>query len=447
MSANGKSKNGNGNGNGKPKARKRRHKFLFVSVDSLSGDLAWQLVKEGHRVKHFIKTAYYRDLHDGFVEKVDNWKDHVDWADVIVFDDIGFGKQADRLRRAGKKVIGGSEYTDTLEEERNFAQKELAELGLNTLPSVEFMDYDEALKFLHENPGRYVYKPSGFVSTDYKGYLFIGQEEDGKDLIELLTHNKEWLQKKIRQFQLQKFASGVEVGAASFFNGKEFVGPANIAFEHKRLFPGDIGPMTGEMGTLMYWSHNSPLFEATMVKMKEKLAACGYVGYIDINCIVNARGVYPLEFTCRFGYPTISIQMEGVQSDWGEFFYALASGEQFDVKTKTGFQVGVVCATPPFPFVDQTESDLYRHSSIFFKRDNLDGIHLGDVKFDNGVWRTAGDTGYTLVVTGSGNTVDDSRRHAYGRIDNIRLQNMFYRTDIGANWDQDSDKLHSWGYL
>jgi phosphoribosylamine--glycine ligase len=52
-----------------------------------------------------------------------------------------------------------------------------------------------------------------------------------------------------------------------------------------------------------------------------------------------------------------------------------------------------------------------------------------------------------LVVTGSGTTVEETQKQVYSRVGNIMVQNMFYRTDIGAKWSTDSDKLHTWGYL
>jgi phosphoribosylamine---glycine ligase len=426
---------------------KRALKFLFVSWESLSGDLAWQIKNEGHEVKVYVKSEGDQDVYDGFLEKVLDWKQHVDWADIIVFDDVGFGSIADDLRKKGKLVVGGSTYTDRLEEDREFGQYEMKKNGLSILPHWDFSDYDSALTFIEQNPGRYVYKPSGSLMSDTKGILFLGKEEDGKDLYEIIRSNKKVLAKKAKQFQLQKFAAGVEVAVGAFFNGNDFIYPVNINFEHKKLFPGDIGPFTGEMGTLTYWSVPNTIFRATLEKFKPALQSSGYVGYIDINCIANARGIYPLEFTTRFGYPTISVQMEGVLSEWGDFLYKIASGLPYDLRTKKGFQIGVVCVVPPFPFNDKVEIEIYHDLSIVFTKPSLEGIHLGDVKMVDGEWRIAGDSSYALVVTGSGTTVEDARKQAYSRIEGILLQNMFYRTDIGLKWSEDSDRLYTWGFL
>ncbi|MDO8740805.1 MAG: phosphoribosylamine--glycine ligase [Candidatus Woesearchaeota archaeon] len=433
--------------NNLPAIEKQKRKLLFVSWESLSGDLAFQIKKEGHEVKIYIKAESDKDVYDGFLDKVPNWKEHIEWADVVVFDDVGFGEEADRLRKSGKLVVGGSVYTDKLEEDREFGQSEMKRVGMLILPHWDFTDYDLALKFIEENPGRYVYKPSGFMQSDSKGLLFLGKDEDGKDIHEIIRSNKKVLEKKVRHFQLQKFAQGIEIAVGAFFNGNDFIYPINVNFEHKKLFPGDIGPFTGEMGTLLYHSGQNTIFKTTLEKMKEDIKKSGYVGYIDINCIANARGIYPLEFTCRFGYPIISIQMEGIISYWGEFLYSLAKGENFELKTKKGFQLGIVCAVPPFPYDDKSEMNIYKDLSIIFKKPSIDGVHLGDVKLVDGSWRIAGESGYALVVTGSGTTVEDARKQAYGRIENILLQNMFYRTDIGLGWYEDSDKLQTWGYL
>jgi phosphoribosylamine--glycine ligase len=437
--------NGNGNGNGNGHSEKNKYKFLFVSWEALSGDLAWKIQNEGHSVKCYIKSV--TDEYDGFLEKVDDWNKYVDWADVVVFDDIGFGKEADKLRKQGKAVVGGSEYTDRLEDDREFGQAEMKRLGMLTLPSWDFDNYDKGLEFIQNNPGRYVYKPSGFVPGDWRGLLFAGKEEDGRDLYEVLSQNKTIISKKIKTFQLQKFVSGVEVGASAFFNGEKFITPILIAFEHKRLFPGEVGPMTGEMGTSMFWCEPNRLFTETTGKMEEDLRKCGYVGYIDINCIVNGRGIYPLEFTARFGYPTINIQQEGVISEWGEFLYAIANKKDFNLKTRKGFQVGVVCVVPPFPYEDKSEFEIYKDLSILFKKPNTEGVHLGDIKTVDNVWRVAGESGYVLIITGNGSTMEEARKHAYSRVDNIMLVNMIYRTDIGANWKDEGDRLHTWGYL
>jgi phosphoribosylamine--glycine ligase len=425
-----------------------KKKFLFVSKYALILDLAWKIKSENHDVRMFVEDKDQKDIGDGFIDKIDSWENSKDWADLIIFDDVGFGSIAEKLRKEGKLVVGGSIYTDNLEIDRNFGYNELKNAGVNVIPSWIFTDFDEAIKFVKQNPDRYVIKPSGIKQSNQKELSFVGEEEDGKDVLQILEIYKLRWAKQIKSFQIQKFISGVEIAVGAFFNGEDFIYPINVNFEHKKLFPGNIGPSTWEMGETMFWSQPNIIFNETLLKMKEKLKQSGYVGYVDLNCIVNGRGIYPLEWTTRFGIPTISVQIEGVLSEWGEFLYALAKKEKFDFKTKKGFQVGVVLAVPPFPFTDPEIFKNYSEdATIIFKKSNLDGVRLGEVKLVEGNFVLAGISGYSLVIVGCGTTMEESRKTVYNKISNIIIPNMFYRTDIGERWFTDSDKLFAWGYI
>jgi len=427
--------------------RSQSRKFLFVSDIGLIGDLAYAVKNEGNEVRYCIRSKTDKDVSDGFVEKTDDWESLKDWADVIIFDDIGFGNTAERLRKEGRAVIGGSAASDRLELDRDFGHEQLKRAGLQTIPSWEFNTFDAAIEFVKANPERYVVKPSGKAQDD-KVLSFIGQDDDGLDVLAVLERYKNVWSAKIKSFQIQRFVSGVEVAVGAFFNGENFILPACINFEHKRMFNGEIGPSTGEMGTLMFWSEKSRLYDETLAKFRPILAEMAFVGYFDINCIANSRGIYPLEITPRFGYPTISIQMEGVTSKWGEFLYALANKQQFNLRTKRGFQIGVVVAVPPYPFSDTSAFRRYSEDAvIIFKKAMPSGIHHGDAKLVNGDWRLAGSSGYALVITGSGQTVEDARRETYNRVKNVIIPNLFYRTDIGERWYRDADLLLTWGYL
>ncbi|HET6485277.1 MAG TPA: phosphoribosylglycinamide synthetase C domain-containing protein [Spirochaetia bacterium] len=425
----------------------RPQRFLFVSKYGLIHDLAWEVKKEGHDVRYHIMQKSERDVGDGFVEKIERWEDCKEWADLIVFDDCEFGTLADRLRAEGKRVVGGTPYTDRLEMDRDFGQEEMRSAGLTTLPRWEFGSFDAAIAFIKASPGRYVIKPSGRAQNE-KVLSFVGQEEDGLDVLTMLEHYRNGWGSKIKSFQLQKYASGVEVAVGAFFNGTDFVQPAFINFEHKRMFNDDIGPQTGEMGTSGFWMGSSTLFQQTLFRMKDRLAAARYCGYVDINCIANSRGIYPLEFTCRFGYPTINLQMEGMLSRWSELLTGMGRGQPVTLRTKKGFQICVVIAVPPFPFVDaETFRKFSEDAAVIFRKPVNGGVHPCDIRLVDGDWRLAGSSGYALVVTGSGSTMDDARREAYNRVKNIVIPNMFYRTDIGERWHRDGDLLQTWGYL
>ena len=427
--------------------RDEKRKFLFVSKWGDSLDVAYGVQQEGHKVLMYIADKRSREIGFGFVKKTNDYKKHIDWADIVVFDYTGFGTESDALRRAGKMVFGGSAYTDELELDRNFGQEELKRHGVKTLPFKEFESFQSAVQYIEKNPDAYVIKPGG-ETQELKQLLFVGQEENGDDVIRMLkAYEKSW-GNNFGAFQLQRKVKGVEVAVGAFFNGDTFLPPYNISFEHKKLFPNELGVSTGEMGTSMFWAEESVLFERTLKKLESSLREHHFRGHIDINSIVNHNGIYPLEFTSRFGYPQVHIQRDGLLTPFSKVLWDTAAGAHVTFSSRIGFQVGAYMVVPPFPFDDPKSFRLFsKDSVVIFKKPNEVGIHPINVKKVNGHWLVTGDRGIVTLVTGQGTTMKEAQKHMYNRISNLLINNSYYRNDIGDRWTEDSDKLRSWGYL
>ena len=204
--------------------------FLFVSLDEpLAGDLAWQIHREGHDVKWYIPEGPEAEIGDGFVEKTDDWEADVPWADVVIFDDIwvdgvlGVGEVARDLREEGHAVVGGTPLTDRLEDDRGFAMETMEDHGVSVLPHREFADFDAGIAYVQENPAPYVIKPLGEVQN-VKRLLYVGREDDGGDVVDVLRAYKKAWGHRMKGFQLQRRVEGVEIAVCGFFDGERFVG-------------------------------------------------------------------------------------------------------------------------------------------------------------------------------------------------------------------------------
>ena len=421
--------------------------FLFISRWGESLDIAYATLLEGNDVKMFVEDKYCKEIGYGFVKKVTNWEKHIDWADILIFDYTGYGKICEELRAKGKIVFGGSEYTDMLELDRNFGQDELKKHKVKILPSKEFFNFKDAIDYVKLHPDSYVIKPCG-ETQELKQLLFVGNDDEGLDVIRVLkAYEKSW-GNDFGNFQLQRKVKGVEISVSAFFNGTEFIKPINVCFEHKKLFPKELGVSTGEMGSSMFWVNESPIFNATLKKFEPTLAKKRFIGHIDINCIVNGNGIYPLEFTSRFGFPQIFIQRAGINEPIGYMLFKIANREQFTINVKKGFQIGAFMVVPPFPFDDKKSFELFsKDSVVIFKKEMKEGIHPMHLKKINDEWLITGNTGIAVLITGTGITMKDAQKMMNNRIHNIIINSSYYRTDIGDRWFDDSDKLWSWGLL
>lgn len=426
---------------------------LFVSKDLSGGGLCSKLKKEGNEVKLFIEDKDQRHNFFGLVEKVESWENELDWvgkSGLIIFDSVGYGKIQDELRKKGFSVVGGSTLGDKLEHDRQYGQKVSAACEILSIPSKNFNNPEDAIEFLRKNGGCWVLKQNGHVD---KNFNYVGELEDGSDVINLLERYCLDNKKECESIDLQKRIFGVEIGVGRYFNGNDWVGPIEMNIEHKSLFPGNIGPKTYEMGTLTWYEKKNKLFNETLGKLKSYLQKIDFRGDIDINCIVNKDGAFPLEITARFGWPSTQLQMELHKSPWGEFLKAVADGNQYDLKYSKGYGIVVLVAAPPFPYHLVSKKYSSKGIQIKFKQDfkesDMDHVCLEEVSLDkNGAYYISGDSGFALHVTGTGRRVKKARKNVYDIIDKIVIPKMFYRNDIGLEFmNGDKKKLKKWGWI
>ncbi|WP_345166910.1 phosphoribosylglycinamide synthetase C domain-containing protein [Sphingomonas daechungensis] len=407
------------------------------------GSMYRRLLAEGHQVRASISNPLASGTMAGLVPRSSDWRSELGWIreagddGIIVFEAIGFGELQDKLRGAGFNVVGGSAFGDRLENDRAAAQRQLAELGLNTASTTEFADAEEAFSDLAIRPRRCVLKMSASA-----GDTFVGVLPDGRDVSALLR-----VKPPVAPFILMDYVEGIEVGVGAFFNGTNFLRPACLDWEHKHFFPGDLGELTGEMGTVATFEWSDAIFNATLAKLESGLRSASHVGWVNLNLIINEQGIWPLEFTCRFGYPGFAV-LEPLQGiNWGDLLHGLCNRSLSCLPTRPGFSVGVVISTPPFP-LSRAEVDSAIGLPIVV--DDLDDehLHLGEAGIDKEQLVTSGLYGWTAVVTGTGSTVDQAQRAAYDRVRKVVTPNMRYRQDIGnklARWQL--QQLADWGWM
>ena len=431
-------------------------RFLGIGEYCDLGAMYNRLMEAGHEVKVYVENADYHDVYAGILTFTPDWRCELDWIrqagrdGIILFESATKGSMQDALRQEDFQVIGGSAFGDMLEGNREYGQQIMQEMGMQIANTFHFTDYDLAVTFIRKTNKRYVYKSNGADSERTRN--FVGMTGDGTDLITLLSHYQNQQDKNLNvDFVLMDYISGIEIGVGAYFNGEQFLQPACLDWEHKRFFSGNLGELTGEMGTIVTYGGAEIIFQRTLLQLESRLKESGYCGYINLNMIANAEGLWPLEFTSRFGYPGYSICGALHQDSWETLFRRLLKKSSLYIATHAGFAAGVVLSVPPFPYNYGYEV-LSKGMPIMFQPSFTESdakyLHFNEVaKLDN-LLVTSGVTGNIATAVGIGATIEQARQQVYDLAAKIILPNIRYRHDIGANlMAGDLQQLIDWGYM
>jgi len=400
-------------------------RYLLLSEAGDGVGLASRLKLEGHDARLWARESTAEQHGKGLIDFAEGHQS----GEIILADCTGFGILMDQFRDEGRLTFAGSTFADQLEADRQFAEDVMKKAGIAVPKSKRARSWEEARKAVEElaDGGKVALKPEGALSGNLPSYVASDPEDAAKMLEQFeRTH----MQGEI-ELTVQEFVPGVAVSTEGWFNGEEWLdGMFNHTIERKQFLAGDLGPSGGCSGNVVWkCDRRDPILEETLLRVTELLRERRYCGPIDINCVVNEKGVFGLEWTPRFGYDALPTLLCGLcEFDFGAFVSDCAREEMPDVKLSEGFAAGVRLTLPPYPST-RHESQEGVPLRGFEEKDER-WFYPYNVRLNGEELESSGGFGVLGVVNGRGGVIGEAFARAYEICSRLKIPEVQYRMDL-----------------
>jgi phosphoribosylamine--glycine ligase len=339
----------------------------------------------------------------------------------------------DRFQQAGLRCFGPIAQAAQLEGSKSFCKDFLKRHNIPTAQYRTFTDKDPAIDYIRQQGAPIVVKADGLAAG--KGVIVAQSIEEAIAAVEDMLSGNSFGEAGSRVV-IEEFLTGEEASFIVMADGKHALAMATSQ-DHKARDNGDQGPNTGGMGAYspapvvtseIHQRVMREVIEPTLKGMAED--GLPYVGFLYAGLMIGPdHSVKVLEYNCRFGDPETQPIMMRLKSDLVELCEAALDG-QLD-RTVSDWDerpaLGVVMAAGGYPdayekgaVITGLASEEPEDSKVFHAGTSLSGA--GDIV-------TSG--GRVLCVCALGKDIREAQAKAYQRVNSIRWDKAYYRTDIG----------------
>ncbi|MBP5686958.1 MAG: phosphoribosylamine--glycine ligase, partial [Clostridia bacterium] len=264
-----------------------------------------------------------------------------------------------------------------------------------------------------------------------KGVIIAGSRKEAKDAVNTIMRNKKF-GKSGDKIVIEEFLEGPEVSVLCFTDGKTLA-PMVSSMDHKRAGTGDTGLNTGGMGTI---APNPYYTEAVAKECMEKIfmptikameiEGRTFKGCLYFGLMLTADGPKVIEYNCRFGDPETQVVLPLLKSSLLSVMLAVTNGTlaETPVEFSDDCACCVIMASRGYP---ETYEKGFK---ITIPKRIRENVFVAGAKLSEGELLTNG--GRVLGCTAVEKTLSQAIDLAYEYVADIKFENAYYRTDIGA---------------
>ena len=343
----------------------------------------------------------------------------------------------DFLQQKNIAVFGPTKAGAQIEASKSWAKELMLEANVPTAKSQTFTDATAAKEYITQQGAPIVVKADGLAAG--KGVIVSNTIVEATDAVDNLLRDNS------SKVVIEEFLTGEELSVLAIADGKT-IRPLLPAQDHKRIGEGDTGKNTGGMGAYAPVPIATPellrhiqreILEPTLAALAKR--GIDYRGVLYAGLMITPQGDPKIiEFNCRFGDPETQAVLPLLDTPLDELLLACTQGNlegQSPIAWKTSSAVCVVLASGGYP-------DAYEKGKAIAGLDEAEAkgalvFHAGTKLSDEQI---VTDGGRVLGITALGATFPDAIANAYGAVDSIEFERMYYRRDIGHRFQQSDNK-------
>lgn len=334
----------------------------------------------------------------------------------------------DYLQSHNIKVFGPTQAGAKIESSKSWAKSFMQEAGIPTAEAETFTEAAAAKAYVADRGAPIVVKADGLAAG--KGVIVAATVAEAQTAIDRLFESN------FEVLVVEECLTGEEVSVLALTDGLT-IRPLLPAQDHKRIGEGDTGANTGGMGAYAPAPILTPaLMARVQVEVLEPAIATlqkrgiDYRGVLYAGLMITPAGdLKVLEFNCRFGDPETQAILPLLETPLEDLLLACSDRKLYaqpPIAWQPAVAACVVMSSAGYPGDYQTgkvitgiEEAETKGATVFHAGTNIPQQKL------------VTDGGRVLGVTGVGSDFAQAIDRAYGAVNCIQFEGMYYRRDIG----------------